>query len=81
MSPVQRTVKGRRDMKCIDMTGMEVVVHGKPWEHSVSPCTKQAIALLERNERLVTWVKPIEGGVQDQVLLSFSQKLARAQKA
>jgi hypothetical protein len=77
---VQRTVKGRRDMKCIDMTGMEVVVHGKPWEHSVSPCTKQAIALLERNERLVTWVKPIEGGVQDQVLLPLPL-IAHARKA
>ena len=49
------------------MSGMQVVVHGKPWEHSISPCTKQAIALLERNERLVTWIKPIDGTVKDQL--------------
>ena len=68
------------------MTGMEVVLHGKPWEHPMSPCTKQAIALLERNERLVTWIKPIDGTVKDQVpCIKYKQKLytlsLRMQKA
>jgi hypothetical protein len=75
-----------REMKSIDMTGMEVVLHGKPWEHPMSPCTKQAIALLERNERLVTWIKPIDGTVKDQVpCIKYKQKLytlsLRMQKA
>ena len=40
---------------------------GAPWPHAISPCCKLAIPLLERNERVVSWIRPVGGGVQDQI--------------
>lgn len=54
-------------MRQIDVTEMEVLCSGGEWEYDVSPCSKQAIVLLERNERLVTWLKPVNGGIEQQV--------------
>ena len=33
----------------------------------VSPCSKDAISLLERNERIVTWLMPVSGTIKDQI--------------
>eukprot|EP00961_Rhodomonas_salina_P244573 3305406-Rhodomonas_salina.1 len=54
-------------MRQIDVNGMVVLSSGSEWEYDVSPCSKQAIALLERNERLVTWLMPVDGTIKDQV--------------
>ena len=51
-------------MRKITMDDNEVVKRGKEWEYDVSPCTIQAVALLERNESVVTWLKPLGGGVE-----------------
>jgi hypothetical protein len=50
-------------MKVIDMAHMELVFAGEPWTHKLMPCSKQAIPLLERNEKIVSWVRPKGGDV------------------
>ena len=54
-------------MRVIDATHMEVVTLGLPWRHAVSPCSKQAISLLERNTKVVTWLMPKGGSARDQI--------------
>ncbi len=54
-------------MKLIDLNGMEVVFSGNAWTHSIIPCAKQAIPLLERNEKIVSWLKPQGGGVSEHI--------------
>jgi len=54
-------------MRVIDASHMEVVSMGIPWRHALSPCSKQAIALLERNTKVVTWLMPRGGRAQDQI--------------
>lgn len=54
-------------MKQIDESNMIVLCSGVEWTHSISPCSQGAIPMLERNERLVTWLMPVNGGVKDQV--------------
>ena len=46
---------------------MEILSAGLPWRHAISPCCKQAIYLLERNTKVVTWIKPHGGSPQDQI--------------
>jgi hypothetical protein len=45
-------------MRLIDMSTMDVASAGVPWTHAMSPCSKQAIHLLERNAKVVTWLTP-----------------------
>jgi len=54
-------------MKLIEMKGMEIVFAGEPWTHNILPCAKQAIPLLERNEKIVSWIKPIGSGVSQHI--------------
>lgn len=54
-------------MKRLDMTGICVVYAGENWTHGMPPCNKEMVPFLERNERLVSWLQPTAGGVQDQV--------------
>jgi hypothetical protein len=49
-------------MRLIDMSGMDIVSSGVPWAHAMSPCSKLAIHLLERNAKIVTWLMPKESG-------------------
>ena len=46
---------------------MEIISLGIPWNHPISPCSKQAIHLLERNTKIVTWLMPKGGSVKDQI--------------
>ena len=39
----------------------EVLLQGETWTHEISPCSRQAIRLLENNESVVTWLAPKEG--------------------
>lgn len=54
-------------MRLIDTHNMEVVSAGLPWSHNISPCSKQAIHLLERNTKVVTWFMPRGGASHEQV--------------
>jgi hypothetical protein len=65
---------------------MIVVQSGISWTHSIPPCSKQAIHLLERNTKVVTWLMKIGGGVNDQVpCIKYKEKFyslsLRMQKA
>jgi hypothetical protein len=44
-----------------------VVYTGENWAHSLPPCSKELMCLLERNERIVSWLQPLRGGVHDQI--------------
>jgi hypothetical protein len=59
--------KWKAPMKRLDMTGICVVFAGECWAHDVPPCSREMVPYLERNERLVSWLQPIAGGVHDQV--------------
>ena len=54
-------------MKVIDVSDMEILYSGMPWMHTIPPCSKQAIELLERNTKIVTWVMAKGGSVKDQI--------------
>ncbi len=54
-------------MRLIDVKGMEIISSGIPWNHAISPCSKQAIHLLERNTKVVTWLMQTGGDVKDQI--------------
>jgi hypothetical protein len=54
-------------MKRLDMTNVCVVYAGEGWRHRLPPCSKEMMQHLERNERLVSWLQPLRGTVQDQV--------------
>jgi hypothetical protein len=54
-------------MRQIDSTGMLVLCSGVEWPYDMNPCSKEAISLLERNERLVTWLMPAGGTIKEQV--------------
>ena len=49
------------------MVGMEVAFQGAPWDHALPPCSKAAIPLLEKNERVVSWVRPVGGAVHEHI--------------
>ena len=49
------------------MTGICVVYAGESWVHGLLPCNREMVRFLERNERLVSWLQPALGCVQDQV--------------
>ena len=46
---------------------MIVVQPGVEWDHNIPPCSKQAIQLLERNTKVVTWLMKRGGSTQDQI--------------
>ncbi len=67
MDSRQDQSKRSNEMKAIDSEGMIVVQSGVPWEHSIPPCSKQAISLLERNTKVVTWLMKPNGSPQEQI--------------
>lgn len=54
-------------MRVICMKDMEIVCKGESWDHSLPPCSKDAIPLLEKNEKIVTWLRPVGGTVSEHV--------------
>ena len=50
-------------MKVINMAGLQVVSVGMKWTYASSPCSKQAVQFLEKNEKVVTWLRD-EAGLQ-----------------
>ena len=51
----------------MDMTDVFVVCSGEGWRHRLPPCSKEMMAHLERNEKLVSWLQPVGGSVHEQV--------------
>ena len=45
-------------MKVINTETHDIISMGLPWKHAISPCSKQAIHLLERNTKIVSWLLP-----------------------
>ena len=60
-------------MRAFEMDNMVVVYKGDTWQHSISPCSKSAIPLLERNEKIVSWLRPMQGSVKDEIPAIFYQ--------
>lgn len=54
------------DMRAVDMNTVLLVHSGEAWPHEQSPCSRQMLQFLERNEGVVTWVQPKDGKVEDQ---------------
>ena len=54
-------------MKRIDMSNACVVYAGEDWVHALPPCSREMMCHLERNERLVSWLQPSKGSVQEQI--------------
>ena len=54
-------------MKRLDMTDVCVIYSGEGWRHRLPPCSKEMMAFLERNEKLVSWLQPVKGTVYDQL--------------
>ena len=53
-------------MRSVDMSLHRVVKCGVDWPYEATPNCKRMITQLERNEALVTWLQPNDGGVADQ---------------
>jgi hypothetical protein len=53
-------------MRVVDMDAVEMVHSGESWQHKQSPCSRQMLPYLERNEGLISWVQPKTGCVEDQ---------------
>lgn len=53
-------------MRAVDMNTVLLVHSGEAWPHEQSPCSRQMLQFLERNEGVVTWVQPKDGKVEDQ---------------
>lgn len=53
-------------MKIIDLSKNRLVRCGRPWPAGDLPPTKQLALSLERNEALISWLQPRDGGLQDQ---------------
>lgn len=45
-------------MRCVNIESYTVVLQGALWERDVSPCSRDAVGLLENNESIVTWLAP-----------------------
>lgn len=54
-------------MKRLDMSRVSVVHAGEDWQHAHPPCNREMMCHLERNEKLVSWLQPVDGTVQDQI--------------
>lgn len=57
-------------MRPLDTSQMHIVQLGRAWEEhgkGYHPCSKQAMPLLEGHEELVSWLQPIDKGVEGQV--------------
>ena len=54
-------------MKRLDMKGKCVVYAGDDWRHGLPPCSKEMMRHLERNEKIVSWLQPVDGRVEDQI--------------
>ena len=67
LEPKRAWTSRAEHMKRLDMSNIRVIYAGEDWRHGSLPCSREMMRHLERNERLVSWLQPLGGGVQDQV--------------
>lgn len=66
-------------MKEMSLAGMVLVHSGEEWPHARPPCSKEMTRHLEHNEKIVSWLQPSGGGVEDQVRTAFNHLKPRPQ--
>jgi hypothetical protein len=54
-------------MKAIPMHNMTLIHRGEDWPHSQNPCTKEMMSVLEKNERYISWLQPVNGKIEEQI--------------
>ena len=54
-------------MKLLHLENMILVHRGEDWPYTPSPCTKEMMAVLEKNERFISWLQPVNKRVEDQL--------------
>jgi hypothetical protein len=54
-------------MKRLEMKNVVVVYSGDDWNFGLPPCSREMMCHLERNERLVSWLQPLDGTVEQQI--------------
>lgn len=54
-------------MRVIDTATMKIIYCGKEWPYETDPCSKDMVSHLERNESVVSWLEPINGGPEQQI--------------
>lgn len=54
-------------MKAIKMENMTLVHRGENWPYTQSPCVKEMMTVLEKNERFINWLQPIGKGIDEQI--------------
>jgi hypothetical protein len=52
-------------MRIIDTIHMDVLHRGKKWLMETDPCSKDMMKHLERNESVISWLKPRGGCIED----------------
>jgi hypothetical protein len=53
-------------MKLLDISKCELISAGKKWTHTVPPCSRDMLPLLERQEMYCSWFQPIDKSVEHQ---------------
>lgn len=54
-------------MKVLHMDNMTLVHRGEDWPYPHTQCTKEMMAVLEKNERYVSWMQPCNKKTEDQI--------------
>ena len=49
-------------MRHINIDQYDILLQGESWKYEMTPCSREAIPLLENNERIVTWLVPRGNG-------------------
>ena len=67
LEPKRAWTSRAEHMERLDISNIRVIYAGEDWRHGSLPFSREMMRHLERNERLVSWLQPLGGGVQDQV--------------
>lgn len=51
----------------IDAAHMKIIHRGDMWPHDTPPSSKTMAIHLEKNESIISWLQPVDGGVLEQI--------------
>jgi hypothetical protein len=55
-------------MKTLNVSNMTLIHRGEDWPYPQTPCAKDMMSILERNERFISWFQPnASSNTEDQV--------------
>ena len=57
----------KSSMRSLNIEKMKIVHYGEEWTHPLPPSSKEMSGVLEKNEKIVSWVQPIEGTIEEQI--------------